>query len=150
MSAWIVSKAHITLLTEALFRYEVVSPEDGTPDAVGQMLWKENHRSINARDEEHRRTPRYQHASTRRCTGHSYAPGTDIASSAQALTRQHGVLLKQIACYEYQSCEHAGWKTSRAAALMATLTEAVCRSAGLDAETFHETQAWDNAPWGID
>jgi hypothetical protein len=50
------------------------------------------------------------------------------------------VIAKQIANYEYQSCEHDGWGLSEAHAFCRALAEGLLRS----------LPGWDAAPWGID
>jgi hypothetical protein len=50
------------------------------------------------------------------------------------------VIAKQIANYEYQSCEHDDWAASEAHAFCRALAEALLRS----------LPGWDEAPWGID
>lgn len=57
------------------------------------MLWDENYRSVNHRYGESEITPEYRWQPVRR----------DPVS-----------VLKAIACYEYQSCEHEGWRSSEA------------------------------------
>lgn len=48
------------------------------------------------------------------------------------------IVLKAIACYEYQSCEHSEWKTSEAFTF--------CRSL----EAIRALPGYEEAPWGID
>ncbi len=50
------------------------------------------------------------------------------------------VIAKQIANYEYQSCEHDGWRESEAHAFCRALAAALLRS----------LPGWEDAPWGID
>jgi hypothetical protein len=50
------------------------------------------------------------------------------------------VIAKQIANYEYQSCEHDGWQESEAHAFCRALADALLRS----------LPGWEEAPWGID
>jgi len=49
-------------------------------------------------------------------------------------------VLKACACLEYQSCEHDGWKSSRALRFLESV-----RNAAIAA-----LPGWDAAPWGID
>jgi hypothetical protein len=49
------------------------------------------------------------------------------------------IVLKAIACYEYQSCEHPGWETSEA--------HAFCQA--LRARTISLLPGYDEAPWDI-
>lgn len=50
------------------------------------------------------------------------------------------VIAKQIAHYEYQSCEHAAWERSEAHAFCRALRDSLLRS----------LPGWAEAPWGID
>ncbi len=50
------------------------------------------------------------------------------------------VIAKQIAHYEYQSCEHARWDASEAHAFCRSLAEGLLCS----------LPGWNEAPWGID
>lgn len=65
------------------------------------------------------------------------APGMPpvIASPASTV-----VIAKQIANYEYQSCEHEGWEPSEAHAFCLALSQSLLRS----------LPGWAEAPWGID
>ena len=93
-----------------------------TADAVGHMLLTENHRSVNHRYDEN-----------------------DEPDGMYAFEPYKGeidpvAVLKQIACLDYQSCEHPGWNDSEAKAF-------------LDALTWHaipELRGYDGASWGID
>lgn len=62
------------------------------------MLWAENYASVNYRYCEKDMAPEYVHKSD------PYRKWDAVA------------VLKAIACYEYQACEHPGWKTSEARA----------------------------------
>lgn len=122
MSAWIVSKAHIDVLVTGLVRSEVVASEGLTPDQLGQALWEENHRSVNYRYGEDTPTPEYRHEA------HDVSPV---------------VLLKQIGCYDYQSCEHPGWIDSDAKRWSGKLY--LLLAGRVDTHTAE----YDEAPWGI-
>lgn len=112
MSAFILDKAHIDVLVTAGLE-SIPSTngiavtwigEDGrewarltaaTSHAVGAMLWRENYLSVNARYGDNESVPDYRHDLRNR-------RGDPVA------------VLKAIACYEYQSCEHEGWESSAA------------------------------------
>jgi hypothetical protein len=142
MSAWIVEEGHIDVLINAAGEYGLLDGKD--PRELGQMLWRENHRSVNARYGERSRTPRYQLKTTE-------APLHPIA------------VLKAIACYDYQSCEHAGWNNSAARKLTGALDSAIAaRHPALfeqvpDAmfrgtrmtDAYHQSPVYDRAPWGF-
>ncbi len=134
MSAWIVSENHIRVLVEALYKYEVV--KEKTPDEIGYMLWKENHRSVNALYRQRTRTPKYTHDSSAK-------------GAIRDIVRQPLIVLKQIGCYVYQSCEDRAWETSEASRLMRDLHLQVCAGLGIDPQGSYGP-AYDAAPWGID
>lgn len=105
MSAFVHSKAHIDALVTLVLAgpngirpTDWYSPTELTPDQIGQMLWAENVASVNARYEEANPAETY-----------TYTPG-------QRLKVIEG--LKAVLSYEYQSCEHDGWDTSKAFRLM--------------------------------
>lgn len=122
MSAWIVSKKHIDALVTAAVEHRLVKDTPEARDAAGLMLWRENHRSVNARYGESTRTPSYSF--TRR----EEAPVT---------------VVKSIGCYEYQTCEHDGWTRSKARRLCVELKARVAD------EIVSATDAYNAAPWGL-
>lgn len=122
MSAWIVSKAHIDALVTGLVRSEIAAPTGLTPDQLGQTLWEENYTSIRARYGDEDSAPPYTHT---------------------VLDLPPVVLLKQVHCYDYQSCEHGGWETSEAHAWITALDELLSRSVRTP------SPAYSDAPWGI-
>jgi hypothetical protein len=125
MSAWIVSKRHIDALVTGLVRSEVVSPaEYGDEDKLGALLWEECHRSVNYRYGESEPTPDY---------------------AFERLDVEPVSLLKQAACYQYQSCEHPEWGHSNAYEWTQRLIDQLGR-AGYS----HTSPGYDAAPWGID
>ena len=65
------------------------------------------------------------------------APGMPRVIPAPATT---AVIAKQLANYEYQSCEHDSWESSQA--------HAFCSSLAL--KLLHSLPGWEEAPWGID
>ena len=125
MSAWIVSKKHIDLLVGAALAHGLAGRRD-TADELGAALWEENYASVNYR---------YADCSGRDlqlCPSYHYDPSTPTSDPV--------VLLKQLDCYEYQTCEHQGWLDSRARQLCSAL-----RSAAI-----HSLPGYKAAPWGID
>lgn len=155
MSAWVVSKTHLDLLITAGLLYPNMQcrgaklqwrdPSENpsrwheldydNADQVGVMLWAANYRSVGNR---------YPDAEGEE----DGLPGPEDFSGATVLTYTHRmvpgpldpvVVLKALACYEYQSCEHDGWKTSAAKAFCAAL-----RTACID-----QLPGYDDAPWGF-
>jgi hypothetical protein len=123
MSAWIVSKKHIDLLVTAALSAKYMTPAGGDerqPSELGLMLWVENHKSVNSR-----------YSETRMPEGYKF---TRFPGKIDPI-----VVLKQIACYEYQSCEHDTWKTSEAFKFCQALTT----------EMINALPGYSEAPWGI-
>jgi hypothetical protein len=128
MSAWIVSKKHIDLLVAAAGG---VGMAVDNPHEVGQMLWHENHVSVNYRYGESRLTPPYKFEAE---------PNKAIDPVA---------VIKQIHCLDYQSCEHEGWRTSAACQFLTDLTSKLEAKLRLPADKIHALPAYNDAPWGI-
>jgi hypothetical protein len=128
MSAWIVSKAHIDAIVTAALKDEMVRlphdtfhPQKMSTDEMGQMLWRENYKSVNHRYNERARCPSYRF-NLRAC------PLTSVE------------VFKAIHCLEYQSCEHPGWKRSKARSFLRELESSLTRC----------LPGYAAAPWGID
>jgi len=141
MSAYIVDRDHIAYLVEAGRRLGVHCPlswyHDGrhhklnelTVDAVAQMLWSENVASV---------CSRYPDCSPDDLPGPGM--GWPYAYGVHRCTLRHVEpvqVLKSLNCYEYQSCEHDGWKASEARAFCKAL-----RSAATHALPGYEEAAW--------
>ena len=155
MSAWIVSKSHIDALVSAAlvaarengssFRWydsdgnhshEITYTDTIRASEVGMMLWGENLASINARYPD---TIEDESA----CPGPCDFEGS-ISVAGYRFTRtprlEPVVILKGVSCYEYQSCEHEGWKSSEAKAFCAALTDSMIAL----------LPGYEEAPWGIE
>jgi hypothetical protein len=152
MSAFLVDKTHIDVLVRTAlegpryarnpsnawhsFRWwhEDASHEvnETTVDAVGEMLWSENHASVEARypsDTSGNRPGPSGLTDEAILCGYSYTDPHYTLTVVEAL--------QAIRCYEYQSCEHDGWKDSSAAAFCETLRVCLC----------HYLPGMDDAPW---
>ena len=125
MSAWIVSKKHIDVLVAA-----ADLPTQAERNELGQLLWDENHKSVNYRYTEQRPTPRYTFT----------APPAPLNTPT---------ILKQINCLDYQSCEHEGWGSSKAFAWLKKLEEMLV-PANQTAAQMEATPEYNKAPWGIE
>jgi hypothetical protein len=154
MSAYLVSRAHI----DQLVRTATLGPVEGeghwlrpfsfyhngrrtdlndlTNDAIGRMLWGENLASIHARYPD-------------TVDNDDMLPGPIEITETEVLsyTYRHqtrGITpvaaLKAIQGYKYQSCEHAGWKTSAAKAFCDALMDAV----------IDMLPGYNAVPWNID
>lgn len=151
MSAWLVSKAHIDVLVEALVNEKLIPLEDA--DTVGRMLWGENRASLLARYDD----PFDREANDAYTFDGPWHP-LDDAKVAAAIT-----------CLDYQACEPGdrgpipsgvAWGESPAFALLTALAKVIA-----DRHGFHprELSSWwhaerdrrgeealSNGWWGID
>lgn len=119
MSAYVLDKAHIDFLVTAAIRinegtvYGAISwcapfvderrqADERAANLIGAMLWTENKQSV---------AYRYQDNELERTRdSHDYEHAwSDFRPSRDALK-----VLKALACYEYQSCEHPDWSKSEA------------------------------------
>lgn len=131
MSAWIVDRAHIDVLVQALCEGEYVTDRD--PDEVGRVLWRENLASVAyryPRDVDGDRPGPLDFRDSDVDTYTYRRPSRRIEPSA---------VLSAVNCYDYQSCEHPGWETSRARAWVTALADA------LEA---HPGVGEPSGPWG--
>lgn len=155
MSAWVVSKAHIdALVTAALAdglswwqrhdcdvnvgsnsRRWIDSGDLDRAHEVGMMLWAENVASIHCR---------YPDTAENDADypGPSDFSEADVASYRYRPTTLLGPveILKAIACYAYQACEHDGWNTSEARSFCESLRD----------DEISRLDGYDDAPWGLD
>lgn len=133
MSCYVVQEEHINYLVNAGMRlnqrerFSWLSPNGrrvslhGNYGDAGQMLWDENVMSFNSHYEDHQQ-----------------------ALDAYTYTRIPNFIhdpvqvLMSCKCYEYQSCEHAGWEKSEAKAFIDSLKETAIRA--LD--------GYDDKKWG--
>lgn len=148
MSAWIVSKAHIdAMVTAGLEAAEwrrlswYAKNETGqrvsrtldytNTDEIGQMLLDANVASVGYRYPDDDLTD---------------LPGPTNASYVlpYKFARREGEptvsMLKQVACYEYQSCERDDWDESEAKAFCIALRD----------KLIGELPGYEPAPWGIE
>jgi hypothetical protein len=151
MSAWVVSKTHIDLLITAglqfpkygNLRWNASEDDDQwvtaeldhmNADEIGGKLWSENLASVS-----------YRYPND----GSGERPGPVDFEDEQVLTYSHSsipgridpiVVLNALACYEYQSCEHPGWKRSE--------SKRICDALRLDA--ISRLSGMSDAPWAFD
>lgn len=122
MSAFIVSKKHIDAICEYVVRNKKNGygiPED--PSELGQILWRENHRSVNSRYKEREKTPEYKFETT------------DLCITAAGF-------MKLLHCLDYQSCEHKSYDRSKAHKYIRELAFRVA----------NQVEGYDDVPWAID
>jgi hypothetical protein len=125
MSAWLLSTNHINALVEGAIRLGVIGREDATK--TGRMLVRANIKSLNAR-----------YGDTRKSLG----VGTYWYSAGRAEPLSDVSLLKQVYCYNYQTCEYDGFYHSPAYRLMRRIEAAL---PGVN----RDSPGYDEAPWGI-
>jgi hypothetical protein len=142
MSAFVVSRSHIDALVYTILngpadreggpvtgfsdgaKYQYTedlklhSVRDEDASAVGQMLWDENRKSVAYRYGYMPLFPQYEYLEPKR-------KPTAVET------------LKLIACYDYQTCEHPGWKGSQAWWLMKNLRN----------DLIDDLPGYSEAPW---
>lgn len=133
MSAYLVDHATINaIVAYALARFQgsrqaVTLADDRIlfirdADAIGDVLWKENNRSVNYRYDESTPAPAFR-----------FDPGRAIPVA------NPGAFCKLLACLEYQSCETPDWERTAAYRLIARLRELACELIA----------GFEEAPWGL-
>lgn len=139
MSAWIVSKEHIDALVQAALiptphaRDGIIADPDDA-HVVGRMLWSECHRSVRSR------YPGDADGALPGPTGLTWAEITAYTYTPPSAPLPPVVVLKNLDCYEYQSCEHDGWTASEARKFCDRLRDHVIKL----------LPGYEAAPWGID
>lgn len=155
MSAWIVNKAHVDCLVQAMIVEGIVSTEQA--DETGRLLWEENVTSVQ----------HYYGGETRETLpgqGEYTDPATYRFSGVEA-PLDDLIVWRQLDCYEYQTCEHDGWREGtewdadtqrysivtgarrRARALHDALDGIYRSRFGVDSSY---DVPYDGLPWGID
>jgi hypothetical protein len=141
MSAFIVDKKHIDFLVTAAYHYDLtfnlkgwVSARTADLDALGHALWQENLESVAYRYPED--TPNSRPGPV--------SDNIDLEVAMYRHTPCHGPshaiqVLKALSCYEYQSCEHPGWKDS----------DAFNFCAGLKDRAISALPGYDDARWEV-
>lgn len=129
MSAYIVDRKHIEYLVRAMHsrriaginhRYEPAE----TLALEANMLAAATAASVNCRYSETEAADTWE--------------ARDFHGASPWLEINPVELLKAIACYEYQSCEHGGWEGSRAYAYCERLRQ----------RAINALHGYDAAPWG--
>lgn len=129
MSAWIVSKRHIDAIVTALMQAGLVPATQASADAYGDMLWRENIASV---------AYRYRHA-----------PADCYYQWEHHALNDQWMRLKQLDCYDYQSCEHPGWEASEAHRLTEALRAHTLAALNVGRARYQQAERYDKAPWGI-
>jgi hypothetical protein len=140
MSAFLVTRTHIDLLVfawskasggrrEAIQFWDPATErriEIETDSDLGRMLWRENMLSLAARYDDPIDQP------TLDAYSYTYR-GSFLQTSVVTM-------LKAIACYEYQACEHEGWNTSKSKAYCEALRDGL----------ISKLPGYSDAPWGVE
>lgn len=134
MSAWIVSREHIDILVTAL---DPSTQAEG--DRLGRMLWAECLKSV---------AYRYPHDTDGGRPGPTDFHDADVQTYIWTPREVPAAWIRAAAsCYDYQSCEHPGYKTSEARRIAHSLCE---RYAAYDRHRdYNQPVGPDNPPWGI-
>lgn len=143
MSAWVVSKAHINAMVHAglSVRYRPLTwyPKDKSgpkcltyenASEIGQMLLRECIASVSYRYKDNELTNLPGVSDAEWMIPFQYKRMVNSPTLVEAL--------KNISCYEYQSCEHPEWENS----------EAHCFCQALRHNTIDQLPGYDEAPWG--
>jgi hypothetical protein len=139
MSAWVVSRDHIVFMVKShnrLNRFDRLNPEKMA--ALGNMLWQENIKSVQCRYPDCVDNPKNMPGPI----GENFKLlPEDFLQFGSVKPKELGELVqlaKSISCYEYQSCEHAGWKDSEAHTFCAEMKESILLA----------LPGWEEAKWG--
>ena len=130
MSAYLVSKKHIDVLTDFIIKMAVRSD---APDNVGRILWGENLESV---------ANRYPSIKSGDLPGQDRADEEIIRYKFQKPDREYSIpeIIKAVHCLDYQSSEHSGWNKSVAQKILRDTLR--CASRLVD--------GYEEAKWGID
>lgn len=133
MSAWMISDAHIDLLTTAYLR--LCNPEVD-PQAVGRQFADDCAASIRAR-----------YADRHGCAAAAEQQAADYQYKPWSNVIDPWLLATEIACYDYQSCETEDWKTRPSYVACEALNEKL-KEQGVDWEK--QPRGVEHMPWGVD
>ena len=140
MSAWLVSETHVAAIVTAAAEAGLTIPSrPDTLDAIGRELFAENMRSL------------------RHCYGDADADEFWGEGDKLAVGYKHHhvtvapfVLLKALACYDYQACETPTYEASEAASLTGALRAATLAQLGMTDDQARAHPAYRAAHWGLD
>lgn len=137
MSAWLVSNRHVN----ALATFAVDQGLCADPAAAALGMWCENRASLRDRYEDRAATYWPELATLE----------GDFAYRDVTLPSLWHVI-SAADCYDYQSCEHDGWKSSAAKALTDAVRARACEMLGFAAgdDRVRRHPEYESAPWGIE
>ncbi len=136
MSAWIVSEKHILTLAyfyEKMVKESIVENQPINMESLkktARVLWSENVKSVNHRYGEKSR---------------SIFSKTNLVLPDTTISMES--LIKQIHCWEYQTCEHDGHDKSKAWRMMRDLQCAVLSH--IMYKQHPHAKVYEDAKWGI-
>jgi hypothetical protein len=134
MSAWIVGRAHIDVLVQALAEGEHVTDVD--PDELGRRLWRENLVSV---------ATRYPNDGDGERPGPIGFRDSDVDTYVYRRPTERidptGVLYA-VSCYQYQCAEYDGWDRVEAQAWVNRLREALTAHPDVDPHPDFGTYPW--------
>ena len=162
MSAWVVSQEHIAAMVGSAMarRTAWLAPEEPYPNEQtheagrpwgGDALTARQRRHREATDETATEVARLLLLENTRSVAYRYdlpdpidldvthQTAAKCRAAALAFLNQPIAILKAIACFEYQSCEHPEWPDSEAQAFCDALRK----------DLIIELPGYDDAPWGI-
>jgi len=121
MSAWLCSDEHILEMASYYVEHcQKYSGDETTLKQAAEILYNENLESLAAR------------------YGDDYPP-IKVPSAYEPIVENIFHMAKMVGCYEYQSCEHEGWKTSEAKEMCATILYFL----------LNNHPDYDAGPWGF-
>lgn len=127
MSAFVVSKHDIDILVTAYMALRGAGP---SPDAIGRMLWRENVSSV-------------LHLYRGKSCAELRAMWPQLveidAYLFSPIFAKAAAVAKIARCYDYQSCEHDGWRESRSREIVERLMRVFP----------DDVPFYDDMPWGI-
>jgi len=130
MSAWLLGDTHINALVEGAIRLGVTERSDA--QKTGAMLRRANTTSIRAR-----------YGRSRFDTPETYGrPAYRYWTPRQPLSDVS--LLKNVGCYDYQTCEYVAYERSTAARFVKRMEGALALRG-----VTRESPGYSEAPWGI-
>ena len=126
MSAFVVSDKHLSYIASAGVLYccagYILHDGDVSGEVIAKALLRENNRSVNYRYKSHE------------ARSENEQPAFRFVNNIDPV-----VLLKQIACYEYQACEHPEWRNGD--------VYKFCKA--LKGEAIQRLSGYSEAPWGL-
>ena len=129
MSAFTVSKEHIDSMVYALDLDGKMRDQE-TRNIIGQILWDENYKSVNAR-----------------YSGKDEAPKYVFTTPEKPYSLYEAY--KNCRCYNYQSCESENYNTTHACVINEVIMTTIERCLEMTKEEIQKMPEYEKADWGI-